>query len=180
MSNLITRRELPLMLAAPFMLQKLALAAQAAGAQGALPTPDPKVMKIWTPKDMEIDDKGKTTGSTTVTLYGDQSVEGSLYGLHYKWYPHSNSRPHYHVHDRYIYVLKGTWWLGWGTDFDMDKTYPATAGTFVHHIANQIHYDGAKDEPCELYMVGIGPAASIPAGQQPGEQNRGGRGRAQD
>lgn len=37
------------------------------------------------------------------------------------------------------------------------------AGTIVTHYANQIHYDGAKDEEAVLEIVGIGPAASTPA-----------------
>jgi hypothetical protein len=33
----------------------------------------------------------------------------------------------------------------------------------VTHYAKEIHYDGAKDEPCILEIVGMGPAQSIPA-----------------
>jgi len=176
MSKLITRRELPLMLAAPLMLQKMLMAQAAQGAQGAYPLPD-LVFKL--PKDMEIQDAGKTTGNTQVTLFGEPNVEGSLYGIHQKWYPHSNSRPHYHAHDRHILVLKGVWWVGTGPDYkDMEGTYPMPAGSYVRHVANELHYDGAKDEPCELYIVGIGPAASVQAGQQPGQGRGAGRGAA--
>src|SRR5438477_2507884 len=132
MSKLITRRELPLMLAAPFMVQKM-LAAQAA--QGSYPLPNPQMLEYKLPKDMEIQDNGKTSGNTQVTLFGQPNVEGSLYGIHQKWYPHSNSRPHHHVHDRYILVLKGTWWVGWGSEYkDMEGTYPMPAGSYIRHV----------------------------------------------
>ena len=31
------------------------------------------------------------------------------------------------------------------------------AGSFVTHFANQLHYDGAKDQECVLQIVGEGP-----------------------
>ena len=167
MSKLITRRELPLMMAAPFMVQQL-LAAQAKPGQ----LPDPKILTVTLPKDFEIKDNGKTSGNTKVTLYGDPDVDGSLYGVHHKWYPHSSSTPHYHVHDRYVLVLKGTWWIGWGPDYKMDNTYPVGAGTFVKQIAKELHYDGAKDEPCELYIVGIGPATLLQADGKPADYSK--------
>jgi hypothetical protein len=43
------------------------------------------------------------------------------------------SHPHFHPHDRFITVLKGTWSLGTGTKFDPDATVPMPAGTFVTH-----------------------------------------------
>jgi quercetin dioxygenase-like cupin family protein len=31
-----------------------------------------------------------------------------------KWLPGHMSRPHFHPNDRFITVLKGTWWVGTG------------------------------------------------------------------
>src|SRR5205814_2309077 len=63
---------------------------------------------------------------------------------------------------RYIVVLKGTWWIGSGPKWDKENTTPVPAGSFVVHHANQIHYDGAKDEEVVLQIMGIGPSATIP------------------
>lgn len=79
------------------------------------------------------------------------------------WPPHTMSRPHYHANNRYITVLSGTWWVGTGTKFDPDKTVPMPVGTFVTHYAHEVHYDGAKDGEAVIEIVGIGPAAQIPA-----------------
>ena len=73
------------------------------------------------------------------------------------------SRPHFHPHDRFITVLKGTWWVGTGTKFDPDSTVPMPAGSFVVHYARGIHYDGAKDEEAVLLIVGDGPETPTPA-----------------
>ena len=80
-----------------------------------------------------------------------------------KWSPGHMSRPHFHPNDRFITVLKGTWWVGTGTKFDPDSTKAMTAGTFVTHFGKQVHYDGAKDEEAVLLVVGEGPATSTPA-----------------
>ena len=61
-----------------------------------------------------------------------------------KWLPGNMSHPHFHPNDRFITVIKGTWWVGTGTKFDPDSTVPMPAGTFVTHFGKQVHYDGAK------------------------------------
>ncbi len=62
---------------------------------------------------------------------------------------------------RYIVVLKGTWYVGYGTDWDKTKTTPVPAGSFVVHHPNKIHWDGAKDEEVILQIMGVGPSATI-------------------
>ena len=76
------------------------------------------------------------------------------------------SRPHFHPIDRFITVLKGTWWVATGTKFDPDGTIPMPAGTFVTHFGTQVHYDGAKDEEAVLPITGEGPATSTPGARE--------------
>ena len=100
--------------------------------------------------------------SQSAVLLGDPSKPG-LYIELVKWFPHNMSHPHFHPNDRYITVISGTWWVGTGTKYDPDATVAMPAGTFVTHFGKQIHYDGAKDEPAVLEIVGQGPATSTPA-----------------
>jgi quercetin dioxygenase-like cupin family protein len=72
------------------------------------------------------------------------------------------STPHTHPFDRHVVVVSGTWWVGSGRAFDPAGTTPLPAGTVVTHFANQPHYDGAKDEPCIIEIVGEGPAPAMP------------------
>jgi quercetin dioxygenase-like cupin family protein len=102
-------------------------------------------------------------GAQNAVLTGDPAKEG-LYVVMVKW-PAGNhfSHPHFHPHDRFITVLKGTWWVGTGTKFDPEATVPMPAGTFVTHYGQQVHFDGAKAEDAYLLIVGEGPGTATPA-----------------
>jgi hypothetical protein len=123
--------------------------------------PDPSVMSFKLPDQIEW--SKNTKGPKTAILYGDPKKPGGLYIMLTKWPPHTMSRPHFHPNDRFITVLEGTWWVGWGTKYDPDSTYPMPKGSFVRHFGKQIHYDGAKDGEVILEMVGEGPDTMIPA-----------------
>jgi quercetin dioxygenase-like cupin family protein len=104
-----------------------------------------------------------SAGAQNAVLAGDPTKEG-LYVQMVKWLAgHHFSHPHFHPHDRFITVIKGTWWVGTGTKYDPDATVPMPAGTFVTHYGQQVHFDGAKDEDAVLVIVGEGPATSTPA-----------------
>ena len=54
--------------------------------------------------------------------------------------------------------------MGWlQPKFDPANTTPMPAGSFVTHLAKQVHWDGAKDEDTILLIMGEGPATSTPA-----------------
>jgi quercetin dioxygenase-like cupin family protein len=101
-------------------------------------------------------------GAQSAVLVGDPSKEG-LYVQMVKWLAGNHfSHPHFHPHDRFITVLKGTWWVGTGTKFDPNATVPMPAGTFVTHYGQQVHFDGAKSADAVLFIVGEGPERRHP------------------
>ena len=114
---------------------------------------DPKAIKIQLPKDIKWVNNG---ANQQAILQGDPSKPG-LYVVLTKWSPHQNSRPHSHPNDRYITVLKGTWWVNTGANYDPAGFQPVPEGSYVVHYAGQMHYDGAKDEECILLITGMGP-----------------------
>ena len=122
---------------------------------------DPSAVTFVAPKDIKFVRNEAGTNETAV-LFGDPSKPGP-YVIQLRWLPGNMSRPHFHSTDRFFVVLEGTWWLGTGTKFDPDSTVPVKPGTYVFHKAGGIHYDGAKDEPCVLQIVGMGPATNTPA-----------------
>jgi len=140
-------------------MKKLALLAALTAAAFAA-EPDPKVLTYTLPKDIKWTGTG---GNRQAILFGDPTKPG-MYGILVKWLPGNMSRPHTHVNARYITVLKGTWWLGWGDKYDPASTFPVKEGTFVTHLPNQLHYDGAKDEECIIEIVGMGPGDSVQLG----------------
>ncbi len=121
---------------------------------------DPKAIKIELPKDIKW--TSSPSGSEQAILFGDPSKPG-LYIVLTKWLPHKNSRPHSHPNDRFITVLKGTWWVNTGSNYDPGGMKPVPTGSFVVHYGGQVHYDGARDEECVLQIVGMGPANSTSA-----------------
>ena len=141
--------------------------AQSTGAQTAAPratitdpegaAPKPSNVPFTLPKDMKW--TGEVGRQQTAILYGDPAKEGP-YGIVIKWYPGNFSRPHFHDHDRWAYVISGTWWVSESTVYDERTTYPMHAGTFVTNPAGKIHWDGARlgeKEPAVLVLTGIGP-----------------------
>jgi quercetin dioxygenase-like cupin family protein len=151
--TLLTRRTLALMPAlAPFVSAALGREMQLDPAALAYKLPD---QIQWSPPS--------PMGAQNSVLVGDPAKEG-LYIVMNKWLAGNHfSHPHFHPHDRFITVLKGTWWVGTGTKFDPDGTVPMPAGTYVTHYGERVHYDGAKDEDAVLLIVGMGPGTSTPA-----------------
>ena len=125
--------------------------------------PDPSVLSYRVPAELKWTKSEANPGLETAILYGDPAKPGP-YAVRNRFSPNSFSRPHFHPNDRYILVLSGTWWVGTGEKFDPATTTAMPAGSFVVHYGRKVHWDGAKDEPCELLIYGEGPATSTRVG----------------
>lgn len=101
------------------------------------------------------------TGVEVAILAGDPNKPGAIYVQRVKFPPGMFSTPHYHPEDRYVTVIKGTWYTGTGETFDPDKAVPLKAGSYMMHPAKAVHWDGAKDEEVIVQIIGIGPGATI-------------------
>ncbi|NJD08833.1 MAG: hypothetical protein FIA97_20430 [Methylococcaceae bacterium] len=143
-----------------YMVAALTIALSSSLARAEAPPLDPKAITIKLPE--EIHWVANPSGSESAVLVGDPSQPG-LYVVLNKWKAHHNSKPHSHPNDRFITVISGTWWMGTGTDYNLEHLKPVPAGSFVTHYGKEIHYDGAKDGDVILQIVGIGPATAPPA-----------------
>ncbi len=92
----------------------------------------------------------------SVKVFGDPALPG-MYVYRNRFGPGQTSRPHFHDQDRYVTVIKGTWWTGEGDVFEPDKMVPIKTGGFMFHPAGFHHYDGAKDEEVIVQIMGMGP-----------------------
>jgi hypothetical protein len=124
--------------------------------------------------------------SATTTLYGDQNKAG-IYVVRNLFrkgpgggQPGAGSRPHYHDQDRFVTVIKGTWYVALGDEaktYQPEKMTGMPPGSFVFHPANGVHYDGAKDEDVIVQIIGMGPVKTInipqPGDPPPGQGRRG-------
>ena len=117
-------------------------------------------------------------------VFGNPNAEG-FYVTRNRFGPHSTSKPHFHDKDRWVTVIKGTWYGGEG---DVYKTDTASmigikAGGFMYHPAGNHHYDGScNDEEVIVQIMGYGPVRTIqtevdekgaPVFNNPANPNRG-------
>jgi quercetin dioxygenase-like cupin family protein len=142
-----------------FWLGSLAVAAQTET------VPDSRFMA------RQLEELRPTEGTTQVVIMGDPSKPG-MYIVQNTFAPGRMSRPHFHDQDRYITVVKGTWWVALGSAADGNdpaKMVPMKAGSFVFHPAYGRHFDGAKDEEAVVRIIGMGPVKTTqltpPAGR---------------
>lgn len=111
----------------------------------------------------QIEWKGRPGSvNQSAILFGDPTKPG-LYVTLLKRGPNDWSQPHSHPNDRFITVLAGTMWIGTGAKFDPNNTVPLKPGGFVRDIANQVHYDGTKEDGLTIEIIGMGPSTSTPA-----------------
>ncbi len=114
--------------------------------------------------------KNEPGGVQTATLVGDPSKPG-IYVQLVKSPPHNTSAPHFHANDRFIRVISGTWWVGTGKTYDRGMV-PLPAGSAITLFANQLHFEGTKDEPVVIEIVGMGPVPLVGEGAAPADPRR--------
>jgi quercetin dioxygenase-like cupin family protein len=123
---------------------------------GQLTSLDPAAVLYTLPDQYKWRDPTGGAGVNQVVLHGDPNTTG-LYVVLNRFKPGNFSRPHFHPNDRFITVVKGTWWVATGNRFDKDNMESMPAGSFVTHFAKEVHWDGAKDEEAWVLIVGEGP-----------------------
>ena len=112
-----------------------------------------------TPEEIRFEGENPL-GPDIAVLAGDPDKPG-FYLLRARFRPGVFSTPHYHSTDRYVTVIKGTWYTGTDASFDRDKTVGLGPGSFMMHPAGAVHYDGAKDEEVIVEIKGIGPVETV-------------------
>jgi quercetin dioxygenase-like cupin family protein len=122
---------------------------------------NPKAISIKQAEQIAWRDPTDAAPTNQKLLFGDPSKPGYYMYLN-KFKPGNFSKPHFHPNDRYITVIKGTWYVGTGNKWDKDATVPVKAGGAVLHYGKEVHYDGAKDEEVIVLITGEGPATSTP------------------
>ena len=131
-------------------------------AGGATPGMAQQVVDLDKFKALQPEQIRTADSDISVTLIGDPDKPG-IYVVQITFGPGKGSRPHFHDQDRYITVIKGTWWVSLGPDsdtYDPNKMIPMKPGSLVFHPAFGHHYDGAKDEEVVVRIMGMGPVST--------------------
>ncbi|HXY95668.1 MAG TPA: cupin domain-containing protein [Steroidobacteraceae bacterium] len=115
------------------------------------------------PEDIHWQDVPDGRGAQIATIAGNPNSQG-LYVQRVRFPPHVMDRPHWHPGDRYVTVIKGTWYTGTGTTFDPARSVPLKPGSYMFHPARALHWDGSNsDEEVIVQVVGLGPVETTPA-----------------
>ena len=142
------------------LLAAVAMSVGMAAGAGAVEL-DPKALIFKLPADIPWRDPSGQAGTNSAVLRGDPTKPGPYIVLN-RFKPGNFSKPHFHPNDRFITVVKGTWWVATGNHWDKDKMVAMPTGSFVTHFGKEVHWDGAKDEEAWVLIVGEGPATSTP------------------
>lgn len=150
------RMTLPPMLALCVVVTALALASDRSTSETA------GFVRL-TPEEIRWEDLPDGHGARIATIAGDPAKPG-LYVQRVRFPPHVMDRPHWHPGNRYVTVLKGTWFTGTGPTFDPAKAVPLKPGSYMFHPARALHWDGSNnDEEVIVQVVGLGPLETTAA-----------------
>src|SRR6266567_1391967 len=96
-------------------------------------------------------------GIEQVNLVGNPSKPGP-YTLRLKFPAGYKLAPHAHPDDREVTILSGTWYLGYGEQFDKAALKALPAGRFYTEPANVAHFVEVREEPVMIQVSGTGPS----------------------
>ncbi|WP_108645188.1 cupin domain-containing protein [Polynucleobacter rarus] len=133
-----------------FLTIILGVMAAAVNAQTSLPG---GFIKMTT---SEIVWKDAENGIKNTVLFGDPNKPG-LYVVRNIFPAGVMSTPHSHDQDRWVTVVKGTWYSGTDASWDPKSTIVMPEGSIMFHPANAVHFDGSLKEPVEVQIIGMGP-----------------------
>lgn len=105
----------------------------------------------------------QTPGGEQMRIIGDQAKTGPYVYLT-KPRPQQGgaSRPHTHPDNRSYTVISGTWYVGFGAQYDESKLIALPAGSYYTEPAGVPHFVVIKDEGTVVQISGTGPSRQIP------------------
>jgi hypothetical protein len=128
------------------------------GAQ--VPQSQPGAKPIVDAMHRRLQPEDAMSGGDRTLVFGDPSKPG-FYVYRNRFRPGVMTRPHYHDQDRWVTVIKGTWWTDEGDVYRPDKAVGIKAGGFMFHPKGLHHYDGAKNEETIVQIMGMGPVETV-------------------
>jgi hypothetical protein len=98
-------------------------------------------------------------GVQTVIVKGNPNMPG-VYALLLRVGPHTRIESHSHPDDRVATVVSGTWYFGYGRDFDEKALKALPAGSFYTEPPGMDHFAMTRDEGAVIQISGYGPSGT--------------------
>lgn len=99
------------------------------------------------------------SGIQTVVLKGDPTKAG-LYTLLLRVGPNTRIDAHAHPDDRVATVVSGTWYFGYGQQFNETSLKMLQAGSFYTEPPNTSHFAMTRGEGVVIQITGTGPSGT--------------------
>jgi len=99
------------------------------------------------------------SGTQTVILKGDPGKPG-LYSMLLRVGPNTRIEAHAHADDRVATVISGTWYFGYGKQFNEAALKALPAGSFYTEPPNTNHFAMTRGEGVVIQITGSGPSAT--------------------
>jgi quercetin dioxygenase-like cupin family protein len=98
-------------------------------------------------------------GIRTVNLSGDP-LRQELYTIQLHVPPNTRIESHRHPDDRVAVVISGTWYFGYGDEFDEASLKPLPPTSYYTEPAGVSHFARTSDSPVVLQISGYGPTGT--------------------
>ncbi len=99
------------------------------------------------------------SGTQTVVLKGDPTKPG-LYTLLLRVGPNTKIEAHAHGDDRVATVISGTWYFGYGKQFNEAALKALPPGSFYTEPPNANHFAMTRGEAVTIQITGMGPSST--------------------
>ena len=136
----------------------LILAGAGLGAQSGQQRVTPGEVK-WPTGGSSLVGTSGVSGIQTVTLKGDPTKAG-LYTLLLRVGPNTRIEAHAHPDDRVAAVVSGTWYFGYGREFEEGALKALPPGSFYTEPPGVNHFAMTKGEGVVIQIAGTGPSGT--------------------
>ena len=119
-----------------------------------------------TPKEIQWPASAPAVGTSnvagiqTVVIKGDPTKAG-LYTLMLKVPPNVKIQAHSHADDRTAVVVSGTWYFGYGREFNESALKELPAGSFYTEPPKTEHFAMTKGQGATIEITGYGPSNTV-------------------
>ncbi|SAL62998.1 hypothetical protein AWB74_03292 [Caballeronia arvi] len=121
---------------------------------------------VATPEQLSVSESASKTvgvsqvnGQSAQVLYGDPTKAG-LYTVLLRLDAHKRIMPLSHPDSRFVTVLSGTFYIGFGDKYDQTGLRGLPPGGIYTEPAHVNHFGETRDEPVLVAITGYGPSGT--------------------
>lgn len=128
-------------------------------AYGALAQQGALTVVRLAPEDLQWVERAN--GVFGAAVAGDDTQSG-MYAYRLRFPTNFRAPPHSHPDNRTVLVISGTFYVGFGREFDERAMKALPPGSTWTEPAGQPHFGWAKDGEVVVQVVGMGPSGTTP------------------